>query len=149
MSEWLFIFKSIAQFGGIFEFINQKWKCFLILFIRLYTWTRKRQTILRMPALAPKTTRKKPSPVSFNSICSLSMTENHLTISLKCKSVISKTLAVFQLSANPYHFNPRNRKWLKPKAKQSAKKKSSLKRTLKLQSHGKEEYSIFNAKSKT
>ena len=132
MSEWWFIFKSIALFGGIFEYINQKWKCFLILFIRLYTWTRKRQTILRMPALAPKTTRKKPSPVSFNLICSLSMTENHLITSLKCKSVRSKTLAVFQLSANPFHIYPRKTKWMKPKAKLSAKKKSSLKRTLKL-----------------
>jgi len=76
------------------------------------------------------------------------MIENHLITSLKCKSVKSKTLAVFLLSANPSHINLKNAKWLKPKAKISAKKKSSPKTTPKLQSIAKGEFSTFNAKSK-
>jgi hypothetical protein len=101
-----------------------------------------------MPVQALKMTKKKPRPASFNLIYSLSTIENHLITNLKCKSVKSKTLAIFQVSANPSHMTPKNIKWLKPKAKRSVKKKSSLKRTPKLQLLAKEEYSTFNAKSK-
>lgn len=151
-NEWgndSLLLKTELNFGGIFEYINRKFQCFLTLFIRLYTWTRKRQNILRMLAQAPKTTRKKPNPVSFNLIFWLSTTENHLITSLKCKSVKSKTLAVFLLSANPSHIHLKNAKWLRPKAKISAKKKSSPKTTYpKLQSIAKGEFSTLNAKSK-
>lgn len=102
-----------------------------------------------MPALAPRMTKKRPSLVFFNSIFSPSMTESHLIIRLKYLNVRSKTLVVSLITANLSHINAKNTKYQKPRAKPSAKKKKSLKRTLKFQSIGKEESSTFNAKFKT
>ena len=109
---------------------------------------RKRQSIQRMPALAPRMTKKKPSQVFFNSISSLSMTESHLIMRPKYLNVKSKTLAVSLIYANNSYITRKNIKYQKPRAKVSTKKKKSLKRILKFQSTEKEKYSTFNAKFK-